>query len=41
MTPGYYMWKSVYNWAHRSDIGFVPRPDGETRFFGEYVMLPA
>lgn len=39
VTPGYYMWKSVYNWAHRSDIGFVPRPDGEMRMFGPYMTL--
>lgn len=41
VTPGYYMWKSVYNWAHRSDIKFVPRPDGEMRIFGAYTTLPA
>jgi len=41
VTPGYYMWKSVYNWAHRSDITFVPRPDGEMRMFGDYLKLPA
>ncbi len=40
VTPGYYMWKSVYNWAHRSDYGFVARPDGEMRFFGDYVTVP-
>lgn len=41
VTPGYYMWKSVYNWAHRANYGFVPRPDGEMRFFGDYVTVPA
>lgn len=39
VTPGYYLWKSVYNWAHRSDIEFVPRPDGEMRMFGDYMAL--
>lgn len=41
VTPGYYMWKSVYNWAHRSDIEFIPRSDGEMRMFGPYVTLPS
>lgn len=38
-SPAYYMWKSVYNWGHRSDYGFVPRPDGEMRMFGDYLTL--
>lgn len=41
VTPGYYLWKSVYNWAHRADIEFVARPDGEMRMFGDYMTLPA
>ena len=40
VTPGYYMWKSIYNWAHRGDYGFFPRPDGEMRFFGDYIKVP-
>ena len=39
--PGYYLWKSVYNWAHRSDWDFVPRPDGEMRMFGDYFSPSA
>lgn len=41
VTPGYYLWKSVYNWGHRADITFVPRPDGEMRMWGDYMQLPA
>ncbi|TKT78353.1 ABC transporter substrate-binding protein [Aquamicrobium sp. LC103] len=39
VTPGYYMWKSVYNWAHRDDIEWKPRADGEMRMFGDYLKL--
>ncbi len=39
--PGYYLWKSVYNWAHRADWQWVPRPDGEMRMFGDYLTIPA
>jgi peptide/nickel transport system substrate-binding protein len=41
VTPGYYLWKSVYNWAHRADIKYIARPDGEMRLFGDYMQLPA
>ncbi|MGV8938613.1 MAG: ABC transporter substrate-binding protein [Allorhizobium sp.] len=41
VTPGFYLWKSIYNWAHRSDITWYPRPDGEMRMFGDYIKLPA
>ena len=41
VTPGYYLWKSVYNWAHRSDYEWIARPDGEMRMFGDYLSLPA
>ncbi|WP_172294767.1 ABC transporter substrate-binding protein [Pseudoruegeria sp. HB172150] len=41
VTPCMYLWKSVYNWAHRADVTWVPRPDGEMRMFGEYLTLPA
>ncbi len=36
VTPGFYLWKSVYNWAHQADIKWVARPDGEMRMFGDY-----
>lgn len=39
--PGYYLWKSVYNFAHRADYGWVPRPDGEMRMYGPWLDLPA
>lgn len=41
VTPGLYLWKSVYNYAHRSDLDWIPRPDGEMRMFGDYLTLPA
>jgi peptide/nickel transport system substrate-binding protein len=39
VTPGYYMWKSVYNWAHRKDIKWVPVADSDMRMFGNYLKL--
>ena len=41
VTPGFYLWKSVYNWAHRADWTWTQRPDGEMRMFGDYLTLPA
>jgi peptide/nickel transport system substrate-binding protein len=41
VTPGYYLWKSIYNWAHRADIEWTQRPDGEMRMFGKWLDLPA
>lgn len=39
ITPGYYMWKSVYNCAHRSGIEFRFKPNGEMRIYGDYFKL--
>ncbi len=41
VTPGFYLWKSIYNWAHRADITWAPRADGEMRMFDNYIALPA
>lgn len=41
VTPAFYLWKSVYNWAHRADYTFIARPDGEMRMFGDYLTLPS
>lgn len=39
VTPGYYMWKSVYNCAHRQGIEFRLKPNGEMRIYGDYFKL--
>lgn len=39
VTPGFYLWKSVYNWAHRSDIGWTPVADSDMRLYGDYLKL--
>ena len=39
VTPGYYMWKSVYNCAHREGIEFRLKPNGEMRIYGDYFKL--
>lgn len=39
ITPGLYMWKSVYNWAHRSGIKFQPVGDSDMRMHGDYLKL--
>jgi len=39
VTPGYYMWKSVYNCAHRDGIEFRLKPNGEMRIYGDYFKL--
>lgn len=39
ITPGFYMWKSVYNWAYRDGMDFKPKPNGEMRFYGGYFKF--
>lgn len=37
--PALYMWQSVYNWAHKDSIAWIPRSDGEMRMYGDYLKL--
>jgi peptide/nickel transport system substrate-binding protein len=39
VTPGFYLWKSVYNWAHRDGIEFVPVSRAEMRMYGGYLKI--
>ena len=39
VTPALVMWKSLYNWAHRSGITFVPVADSDMRMYGGYLTL--
>ena len=39
VTPGFYLWKSVYNWAHRGDIAWTPIGDSDMRLYGGYLKL--
>jgi peptide/nickel transport system substrate-binding protein len=39
VTPGLFLWKSVYNWAHRSGITFTPVADSDMRMYGDYLKL--
>lgn len=39
VTPGMYLWKSVYNWAHRADLSWTPIADSDMRMYGGYLKL--
>jgi len=39
VTPGMYLWKSVYNWAHRANIAFTPISDSDMRMYGDYLKV--
>ncbi|MGU3399933.1 ABC transporter substrate-binding protein [Brucellaceae bacterium D45D] len=39
VTPGMFMWKSVYSWAHRADIDWTPIADTDMRMFGDYLKF--
>jgi peptide/nickel transport system substrate-binding protein len=39
VTPGMYLWKSVYNWAHRTGITFTPISDSDMRMYGGYLKI--
>jgi peptide/nickel transport system substrate-binding protein len=39
VTPGFYLWKSVYNWAHRADIAWTPIADSDMRMYGGYLKV--
>ena len=39
VTPALVMWKSLYNWAHRSNITWVPIADSDMRMYGGYLTF--
>lgn len=39
VTPGMYMWKSVYNWAHKANFDWKPIADTDMRFYGGYFRV--
>ncbi len=39
ITPAFYMWKSVYNCAHRQGVEMKLKPNGEMRFYGDYFKF--
>ena len=39
ITPAFYLWKSVFNWAHRSGIEWKPIAEAEMRMYGDYLKL--
>jgi peptide/nickel transport system substrate-binding protein len=39
VTPAFYMWKSVFNWAHRTGIEWKPIGESEMRMYGDYLKL--
>ena len=39
VTPGMYLWKSVYNWAHSSKYVWTPLADSDMRMHGGYLKF--
>lgn len=39
ITPAFYMWKSVFNWAHRAGIEWKPIAEAEMRMYGDYLKI--
>ena len=39
ITPAFYLWKSVFNWAHRTGIEWKPIAEAEMRLYGDYLKF--
>lgn len=39
VTPGFYLWKSVYNWAHSDAYEWRTAGQGEMRMYGDYLKV--
>lgn len=39
VTPGLFLWKSVYNWAHRKGITWKPASGSEMHLYGDYLKI--
>jgi peptide/nickel transport system substrate-binding protein len=39
LTPGFFLWKNLINWAHKSSIQWVPIGANDMRMFGPYLKV--
>ena len=39
VTPGLFLWKSVYNWAYRKGLKWTPTNGAEMHLYGDFLKI--